>query len=71
MTQAESSVGKERTRLVDSHTAARMLSISERKLWGLGMAGAIPRVMLGRSVRFSVAAIDDFIKRQVAEQWHP
>ena len=54
--------------LVTSREAAAMLSISERTLWTLTDRGAIPRVTLGRSVRYSVDALRAFIARKTGEQ---
>lgn len=50
--------------LVDSPTAAGMLSISERSLWGLKASGEIPTVRIGRSVRFDIRDLVAFIDRQ-------
>ncbi len=51
--------------LVDSHTAAVMLSISERSLWALSTPrGTLPVVRLGRAVRFDVDDLREFIGRQ-------
>ncbi len=50
--------------LVTARQAAKMLSVSERTLWGLSDAGEIPRVKIGRAVRYSV----DDLKRYIAEQ---
>ncbi len=43
--------------LVTPREASRLLSISERALWTLTDSGTIPVVRLGRSVRYSVAAL--------------
>ncbi|WP_166819884.1 helix-turn-helix domain-containing protein [Thalassoroseus pseudoceratinae] len=40
--------------LVDEPTAAEMLSISPRKLWGLADAGEIPCLKVGRLKRYAV-----------------
>ena len=43
---------------VPPREAARLLSISERTLWGLtAPRGPIPAVRLGRSVRYDVGAL--------------
>lgn len=43
--------------------AARMLSICERSLWALtAPRGPIPCVRLGRSVRYSVAALQHYLE---------
>ena len=40
--------------LLTSRQAAEALQISERKLWGMKASGEIPRVLLGRSVRYDL-----------------
>ncbi|MBI1312160.1 helix-turn-helix domain-containing protein [bacterium] len=50
--------------LVTAQEAAQRLCISERTLWGLTKAGAIPAVRIGRSVRYSVDDLASFIERQ-------
>lgn len=54
--------------LVTLPEAAQMLSISERVIWNLGMRGEIPRVRIGRSVRFRVADIESWALRQLQGQ---
>lgn len=49
--------------LVTAKSAADMLSISERKFWELVSCGHIPRVRIGRSVRFSVASLEKHISQ--------
>ena len=45
--------------------AARLLSISERTLYSLSHPrGPIPCIRLGRSVRYSVAAIREYLEAQ-------
>ena len=47
---------------VPTRDAARLLSISDRALWGLTEPrGPIPCVRLGRSVRYSVAALERYL----------
>ena len=41
--------------------AARMLGIGQRKLWSLTNRGDIPRFRIGRSVRYSVPALVEWI----------
>lgn len=48
--------------LVDSYTAARVLSISLRKLWDLMDSGEIPVIRIGRSVRYSVDDLREWIR---------
>jgi len=53
---------------VPARDAARMLSISERALWALtAPRGPIPCVRLGRSVRYSVAALQRYLETGRAE----
>ena len=49
--------------LVDSREAARLLSISERHLWSLTQVGEIPYVRLGKSKRYDVEALREFINK--------
>lgn len=44
--------------------AARALSISPRKLWGLTAEGALPCVRVGRSVRYSPADLAAYVDAQ-------
>lgn len=50
--------------LVRKREAASLLGISERKLDELANRGEIPAIRFGRSVRFSVSDLSDFIDRQ-------
>lgn len=51
--------------LVTPREAARMLSVSERTLWGLTKRGEVPAVRVGvRSVRYSIAALQAWIEAQ-------
>ena len=45
--------------------AAAMLGISERKLWELKATGKIPCVRIGRSVRFRIQDLEEFIERNL------
>ncbi len=53
--------------LVDSPTAAGMLSISERSLWSLQASGEIPSVRIGRSIRFDIRDLVAFIDQHKKE----
>jgi len=55
------------SRLIKPKDAAGYLAISERKLWSMAKTGAIPAVRLGRSVRYDIRDIDDFIQRAKGE----
>jgi excisionase family DNA binding protein len=45
--------------------AAALLGISERKLWELKATGKIPCVRIGRSVRFRIQDLEEFIERNL------
>lgn len=49
--------------LVNVATAARMLCLSDRTLWSLSERGELPRVKIGRAVRYDVADLQAFIDR--------
>lgn len=50
--------------LVDAREAARLLSISERKLWELTNRGIVKCCRIGRAVRYSRVALADFVSAQ-------
>lgn len=50
--------------LLTMEQAASALNISERKLWELVHRGEIPRVYIGRSVRFRPSDLQDWIDAQ-------
>ena len=50
--------------LVKPHEAARMLSISARKLWSLKASREIECVRIGLSVRYSVSALQAWVESQ-------
>jgi excisionase family DNA binding protein len=50
--------------LVDCREAARMLSISPRKLWELTNRRDIPSLKIGRSVRYRVADLHAWAEKQ-------
>lgn len=52
--------------LLTARDAAAALSISERKLWELTNCGVIKVVRIGRSVRYSRTALEEFIAAQSA-----
>ncbi len=51
------------TLLLTPRAAARALAVSERTLWTLSKAGEIPRIMVGRAVRYSVRDLETYIAR--------
>lgn len=50
--------------LINRAAAARYLSISERHLANLLADGRLASVRIGRSVRFHVTDLDEFIRRR-------
>ena len=50
--------------LVPPREAARLLSISPRKLWDLTAAAEIPCVRIERSVRYSVSELQLWIQQK-------
>jgi len=54
----------DRQLLLTPRQAAQTLQISERKLWGMKASGEIPHVLLGRSVRYPVADLQQWIEEQ-------
>ena len=60
-TSAQSDGGAERPLLMTSRQAAQMLAISERTLWALAASGEIPRVRVGRSIRYDIEDLRRFI----------
>lgn len=51
--------------LLTSRQAAQALQISERKLWSMKASGEIPHVLLGRSVRYPVADLQQWIDERM------
>jgi len=52
--------------LLNSREAADALSIGERKLWTMPKTGEIPSIRMGRSVRYDIEALRDWICQQSA-----
>ncbi len=50
--------------LVDSQEASRLLAISPRTLWQLTKLGTVPSIRIGRSVRYRIADLDSWTKKQ-------
>ena len=61
--KAESSESKP-AQLLTAQQAAKTLSISPRKLWGLTAASEIPHVRIGRCVRYSVDDLQRWVEQQ-------
>jgi excisionase family DNA binding protein len=52
--------------LLTEPQAAEFLSISPRKMWELGSSGEIPRVPIGKAVRYHLADLEAWIEKQKA-----
>lgn len=50
------------TRLLRAEDAAAILGVRLRRTYELARRGVIPSVRLGRQIRFSTAALDEFIR---------
>jgi excisionase family DNA binding protein len=50
--------------LLNPAQAAEALAISPRKLWAMTASGEIPHLRLGRSVRYPVADLEQWIEEQ-------
>lgn len=50
--------------LLTAKQAAVVLSISPRKLWSLTSGNEVPHIRIGRSVRYSVIDLEDWISEQ-------
>ncbi|MCH7572765.1 MAG: helix-turn-helix domain-containing protein [Planctomycetes bacterium] len=50
--------------LLKPREAARILCICERTLWALDRSGEIPRINIGRAVRYDAADLYAWIERQ-------
>ncbi len=58
--------------LLTARQAAKVLSISERTLWGLTKSGDIPAVRFGgRNVRYSPDDLKAWIRRRSEEKCEP
>ena len=54
--------------LLTARQAAKVLSISERTLFSVTKSGELPAVRIGRSVRYSVDALREYIRRSSEEK---
>jgi excisionase family DNA binding protein len=54
-------------KLLTVSAAARVMSISRAHLYAAVMRGEIPSIKIGRARRIPVAAIDEWIAKQLAE----
>jgi len=67
MTQLQEIVEQSKEKLlVSSKTAARMLSVSPRKFWGMTFEDdpGVPYVRVGRLVRYSVSDLEKWIAQR-------
>lgn len=48
--------------LLTAEQVAAILSVSERYVWRLGRDGDLPRVQMGKYVRFDLADVEAFIE---------
>ncbi|ADG67059.1 hypothetical protein Plim_1224 [Planctopirus limnophila DSM 3776] len=55
--------------LISAKEAARRLSISERSLWSLTNQRRIPTIRIGRSVRYSVIGLEEWIRQSTQSQY--
>ena len=54
--------------LINSRQAAMLLAVSERTLWSYtAPRGPIPAVRIGNAVRYSPAALNDYVRSQVTQ----
>ncbi len=60
----QNSTPVEPTLLLTAQQAAKALSISPRKLWGMTASGEIPHIRLGRCVRYPVDDLRQWIDEQ-------
>lgn len=65
LTAALPAAPAEETRLMRAPQGAAYITVGLTKFWGLVYAGEIPRVQIGRSVRFRKEDLDAFIARNV------
>lgn len=62
MSKPNINVQRESTMLVDLKEAARRLCLSERTVWQLQADGLLPSVRIGRSLRFRVSDLSQFVE---------
>ncbi len=54
--------------LLTPRQAAQALQVSERKLWSMKASGEIPYLILGRSVRYPAANLQQWIEERMKEE---
>lgn len=57
--------------LLTSRQAARMLAVSERTLWSLSADQKLPRVLIGRAIRYRLADLERFCEQMVECERRP
>ena len=55
-------------KLLTPKDTAKLLAISQRKLWGLTNAGNIPHIRIGKSVRYAVQDLKNWIDSKRVSQ---
>ena len=50
-------------RLLDAEEVAKILKVNKDRVYSLARQGVIPHVRIGRQLRFSSRALDDWISR--------
>jgi excisionase family DNA binding protein len=64
LTRSET-VGNHRQRLLlTAAEAAEALQVSPRKLWSLTADGTVPHVRIGRTLRYPIAALQQWVREQ-------
>jgi excisionase family DNA binding protein len=53
--------------LIRISEAAEMLSVARSKAYAMVQAGELPAVRMGKSVRVSVRALNEYVERKMAE----
>ena len=54
---------KTEARLLKPREAAKFLCVSERTLWSLSNGGGLPRVQIGRAVRYDLTDLRNWIEQ--------
>jgi excisionase family DNA binding protein len=56
--------------LIKPAEAAQMLAIGKRALWARTKSGEIPHIKIGKSVRYSVEALEAWIRERLVGDQH-
>jgi excisionase family DNA binding protein len=57
--------------LLDVKETAAALGLGRSKIYQLIMTGELKSIVIGRSRRVPVSAIEEFIRTKLGEQWRP